>query len=110
MLLLQVRFLCVRPLTEKTHKPFLYTALLLYEYAITLGEESRFIWRDVRAGHATLFMINRLNMVCMFVVMVGGTISLNGIVVSHHAAHHLAAHIRHSNDVLGVLLHSRCAR
>ena len=110
MLLLQVRFLCLRPLTETIHKPFLYTALLLYEYVITLGEEIRFMWRDIRAGHAALFMINRLNMVCMFVVMVGGTISLNGIVVSHHAAHHLAAHIRHSNDVLGVLLHSRCAR
>ncbi|EPT04772.1 hypothetical protein FOMPIDRAFT_82755 [Fomitopsis schrenkii] len=55
-------------------------ALLLYEYVITLGEESRVIWRDFRAGYATLFMINRFNMICMFIAAVGETIPLHNIV------------------------------
>jgi len=40
-------------------------ALLLYDYVVTLGQESRYIWTDVRAGYAAIFLINRLNMLWM---------------------------------------------
>ncbi|KZT68523.1 hypothetical protein DAEQUDRAFT_330245 [Daedalea quercina L-15889] len=42
-------------------------ALLLYEHIITLGQESRFVWTDICAGHAVIFIVNRLNMVSMSV-------------------------------------------
>ncbi|KAH9925817.1 uncharacterized protein B0H18DRAFT_1008526 [Fomitopsis serialis] len=64
------------------------TVLLLYDYVITLGQESRFVWTDVRAGYAVIFLANRLNMLCMFIsgilsicswhtVLVGPTSSLS---------------------------------
>lgn len=46
------------------------TALLLYEYAITLGEERRLIWANIRTTYAAIFMANRLNMLCMCISMV----------------------------------------
>ncbi|KZT70578.1 hypothetical protein DAEQUDRAFT_175350 [Daedalea quercina L-15889] len=45
-------------------------ALLLYEYTITLGRESRLIWTDVRTGYAAIFLINRLNMLCMVISLI----------------------------------------
>ena len=75
----------------------------MYEYIITLGEESQFIWSNVHAGHAALFMINRLNMVCMFVVMVSGTISIDHIVVCCQCIG-CVTHIHGPVDLLGVLL------
>ena len=94
MLLLQVRSSFIVELYTKTNRTS-RLALLLYEYAITLDAEIQFIWRDVRAGYAALFMINRLNMVCMFVVMLGGTISLDDIVVGSRCLYALA-HCTHS--------------
>lgn len=44
---------------------FFSLALLLYEYIITLGEESRLIWANIRTTYAAIFMVNRLNMLCM---------------------------------------------
>ncbi|KAH9829883.1 uncharacterized protein C8Q71DRAFT_862978 [Rhodofomes roseus] len=43
------------------------TALLLYDYVVTLGQESRYIWKDIRAGYAAIFLVNRLIMLCMFI-------------------------------------------
>ena len=45
-------------------------ALLVYEYLITLGEESRLIWTNLRAGYAALFLANRAIMLCMSICMV----------------------------------------
>ncbi|KZT70572.1 hypothetical protein DAEQUDRAFT_725088, partial [Daedalea quercina L-15889] len=44
-------------------------ALLLYEYVITLGQESRFVWSNACTGYAVIFLINRLNMLCMSISM-----------------------------------------
>lgn len=41
------------------------TAFLLYEYAITLGEENRLIWANICTTYAAIFMANRLIMLCM---------------------------------------------
>ncbi|TFY62239.1 hypothetical protein EVJ58_g4001 [Rhodofomes roseus] len=40
-------------------------ALLLYDYVITLGQESRYIWTDVRVGYVAIFLVNRINMLGM---------------------------------------------
>ncbi|KAH9925804.1 uncharacterized protein B0H18DRAFT_954994 [Fomitopsis serialis] len=40
-------------------------ALLLYDYVVTIGQESRYIWTDIHAGYAAIFLINRLNMLGM---------------------------------------------
>ncbi|KAH9925820.1 uncharacterized protein B0H18DRAFT_1119307 [Fomitopsis serialis] len=53
-----------------THCAMAAAALLLYDYIVTLGQESRYIWTDVRAGYAAIFLINRLNMLCMAIYMI----------------------------------------
>ncbi|KZT70579.1 hypothetical protein DAEQUDRAFT_725102, partial [Daedalea quercina L-15889] len=45
-------------------------AWLLYEYVITLGQENRFVWRDFRAGYTVLFLLNRLNMLCLAISVI----------------------------------------
>jgi len=37
-------------------------AFVFYDYVVTLGQERRYIWTNVRAGYAAIFLINRLNM------------------------------------------------
>lgn len=45
-------------------------ALLVYEYLITLGEESRLIWTNLRAGYAALFLVNRVIMLCISIATI----------------------------------------
>ncbi|KAH9925805.1 uncharacterized protein B0H18DRAFT_1008433 [Fomitopsis serialis] len=42
-------------------------AMLLYDYVVTLDQERRYIWTDVRVGYVVIFLVNRLNMLCMAV-------------------------------------------
>ena len=44
-----------------------YLALLVYEYLITMGLEYRFIWKTPRTGNSAIFLLNRLNMLCMWI-------------------------------------------
>ena len=61
--------------------PHFYAALLVYEYLITLGEESRLIWTNLRAGYAALFLVNRVIMLCMSIAMVLSVSNWHSIVV-----------------------------
>ncbi|KAH9829885.1 uncharacterized protein C8Q71DRAFT_392735 [Rhodofomes roseus] len=58
-------------------------ALLLYDYVITLGQESRYIWTDVRVGYVAIFLVNRINMLGMALAWIIGMCSWDNLMVRY---------------------------
>ena len=52
--------------------PSLLPALLVYDWVITLGQETRYVWRSKFRGYTALFFLNRINMAGMIVAILLG--------------------------------------
>ncbi|KAH9829881.1 uncharacterized protein C8Q71DRAFT_392556 [Rhodofomes roseus] len=49
-------------------------ALLIYDWAVTLGQEFRYVWRSSFRGYTALFFLNRINMLGMIVGILLGLV------------------------------------
>ncbi|KAI0725913.1 hypothetical protein C8Q72DRAFT_849108 [Fomitopsis betulina] len=56
--------------------------LLVYEYVITIGQEYHLIWKRPRTGNSVIFLLNRLNMLCMCISLILFTNNWHNIVAS----------------------------
>lgn len=78
------------------HTPSLPPALLIYDWVITLGQETRYVWHSKFRGYTALFFLNRINMAGMIIgILLGLTPWHTGEVcppsISYqHRAHPLA--------------------